>query len=66
MISDKMKDFGNKTSEEAIHILKISGISKDPKETYERAKDTLAMIDIAVRMLISELEENKELKSKLV
>lgn len=56
MISKKMQAHIEEISQEAMHILKISGRGKDSKETYERAKATLEMIDIAVRMLISEIE----------
>lgn len=59
MLSKKMQIAAKKISQEAINILKISGSGKDSKDTYERAKSTLAMVDIAVRMLISELENSK-------
>lgn len=49
---------------EALHILAVSGIRKDAKDTYERAKETLGMLDIAVRILISEKEQVKISKTR--
>lgn len=59
MLSKKMQNEAKKISKEAVRVLKISGAGKDSKDTYERAKSTLAMLDIAIRMLISEFENSK-------
>jgi len=59
MISKKAKIKLDQISEEAQHILKISGVGKNYEETYERAQSTLSMLDITIRMLIAGLENTK-------
>lgn len=54
MLKKELQDKIDFIPTEALHILVISGIGKDAKDTYERAKATLDMLDIAVRMIISE------------
>ena len=65
MVSKKMDNYIKKVSEEAVHVLKITEPGKDAKEMYENAKATLDMIDIAVRMLISDVDQqvNKDTKN---
>lgn len=63
-IPKEIKEKMDLISNEALHILAISGKGKDSKDTYERAQATLGMLDIAVRMLISEIESSKTGKSE--
>ncbi|MEK7571635.1 MAG: hypothetical protein AAB553_05160 [Patescibacteria group bacterium] len=64
MLKKELQDKIDGIPTEALHILAISGMGKDAKDTYERAKATLGMLDIAVRMLISEMEQAKISKTK--
>lgn len=64
MLSKKMQDDVDQITKISMDILKMSGgYGKDYKETYERAQATLGMLDIGVRMLISELEQIKASKN---
>ena len=59
MLPKDLKKDAEQFVKEAAHIIKISGQGKNSEETYERAKSTLDMVEIAVRMLISDLEKEK-------